>query len=90
MRVQVKALEAWAGSELHEWDVNNSFAAGELEVTDGMLRQEIIELLIAEGYLKEVARNGGVYIDAIWSEHWLMRILSTEDYQPLYDIMAIE
>jgi hypothetical protein len=81
MKCKILSIDAW-GTEDGGYDWNNWFTIGEFELMEQSYK-EIIEELIAEGYLTELAREGAEVED----DQYNLVIKDKATQQPL---LAIE
>lgn len=86
-KYQVYNLDVWAGNEEGEWELNNWFKAGVVEISEEAEEAEIIEILIAEGYFNESARGNISVRDEC--NGWLYIEREADGY-PIYNLELIE
>jgi len=87
MKYQVLSIDAWAGDEAGEWDCNDWFKSGVIEIAEGVEGNAIIELMIEEGFLKPKAL--GLVVSEDISDSTI-RLSCESSFQPLFDLVMIE
>lgn len=79
---QVLSIEAMAAFEPGEWEWNNWFHAGTIELTDSELDNPI-ESMIQAGFLKDAARELG----AVDDDGHNVVILNKETREPIFAVV---
>lgn len=85
-RYKVYSLDVWGGEEVGDWEINNWFNAGEMEIPEEAEGDEIVEIMIKEGYFTDLAR-GKVEIED-YADGWLYAI-RIEDGYPLFNLELV-
>lgn len=87
MKYQVLSIDAWAGNEEGEWDCNDWFKTGVIEIPASVEGNAIIELMIEEGFFKPKAL--GLVVSEDISDSTI-RLSCESSFEPLYDLVLIE
>lgn len=87
MKYKILSIDAWAGNEEGEWDCNDWYHIGVVEIPEGVEGNAIIELMIEEGHLKPKALGLVVAEDI---SDCTIRLSCESSFQPLYDLVMIE
>ncbi len=82
---KVSSIEAWAGFEEGDWDINAWYPQYSFEIDGETTDTAIIQALIDNGYLKEDTQDK-VYLTRLHNDLDTMVVHEAENHRPLYEL----
>ena len=86
---KVSSLDVWAGDEVGEWDINDYFNVGTLELPESFSDAGLMCAMMQQGYLKDTIKLEGLGIHNY--ENGFIEVCDADDnWKPVYHLILME